>query len=100
MLFRRMPTSLRVLCAVVFVAVMAAWNNAVHFIVGFGYIPGLLLIAGIFWVGYRMENRERRIAGRAAYSADDLRRDFRESVPTFITMGLLVLGAYIVTRFV
>lgn len=94
-------TPVRVLCAVLFFAAMAVVNQFVHFIVGLGYIPGILLIAGIFWIGIKYDNKERAARGEPLWSAYEagqgVRAYFREPTP-YILLGLLAFG-FLVSRF-
>ena len=44
-----------------------------------GFLPWLALMTGIFWLGIKIENNDRVIAGRQPYSGYDAGRDFAKA---------------------
>jgi hypothetical protein len=96
-----MPNSARVAVAIVFIAIMALIVRPfVHFVVDLGFIPWLLMMGGIFWIGVKIENRDRAIDGSPPYSAYEAGQEVREYLHTstpYILLGLLAF-AFLVSR--
>lgn len=89
-----MSNSMRALCAVLFFAAMAGMRYFVHSVAEFGGLLAVLaLIPLIFWIGVKMENRDREADGRPPYSAYEAGQDFREVAKTFPILGALLLFA-------
>lgn len=86
-----MPNIVRVAVAIVFFAVMAiVVRPFIHFVVDLGFIPWLAMMAGIFWWGISIENRDRARDGRPSYSWGEARE---------LVMPLGILGAIIAATF-
>ena len=69
-----------------------------HAIVDLGYIPWFLMMVGIFWIGIRIENNDRKKDGREPYSAyeagQEVREYFHTSTP-YILLGMLAVALLI-----
>jgi hypothetical protein len=65
-------TVARVLTTAIFFA-------SAHAAVAMGFIPLLVLMAGIFWVAIKIENHDRAIKGRPPYSWYDAGRDVKQT---------------------
>ena len=93
-------TMIRIIVAVVFFAAMAVVAKLAHIVVDLGFVPWLLAMAFIFWVGIAIENRDRAAEGRPRYSAYDAGRDVRSLAPVAAFWGVFVLIVFVVTRFI
>lgn len=71
----------RIVVALIFFGAMAVVAKAAHIVVDLGFIPWLLAMAGIFWVGIAIENRDRAAEGRLPFSLADARRDLLGPLP-------------------
>ena len=90
---------MRMVLTIVFIAVMALIVKPfVHAIVDLGYIPWFLMMVGIFWIGIRIENNDRKKDGREPYSAyeagQEVREYFHTSTP-YILLGMLAVALLI-----
>lgn len=88
-----MPIIARAFVAVVFIGLMFLVKDfIIKPVAHLGYIPGLLMIAGILWLGFKIDNKERKANGEPVWSAyeagQEVRAYFREPTP-YILLGLL-----------
>ena len=79
---------------------MFGWYEVAHTVVAMGFVPWLLLMCGIFWVGLKIENHDRAVEGRPPYSWYDAGRDAREVLPVIRFWAILVVVAFVLTRFI
>jgi hypothetical protein len=97
-----MQMIVRVALTLVFIAVVALIvKPSVHAVVDLGYIPWFLMMVGIFWIGIKIENRDRRKDGWPRYSAHEAGQEVREYFHTstpYILLGMLA-GALLIRHF-
>lgn len=82
----------RITCAALFIIVMFGVREVAHVVVDAGVVAWLAAIGAIFAVGIAIENRDRRITGRAPYSLAESRELL---IPISILMPILALAYWL-----
>ncbi len=90
----------RLIAVVLFFVIMFFVRQIAHFVTDLGVLPWLLMMAGIFWIGIRIENKDRQACGETPYSWLDAKLDFRETLPIAAFWGIAFIAVYILTRFI
>lgn len=82
-----MAWTVRIVAAVLLAAIMFVMNKVAHLAVEAGFLAWLALMAGIFWLAFAIENKDRAAEERPRYSW----RDARELIPIGIgAIGLIL----------
>lgn len=85
----------KILIVVAFITVMVAVTFVLKSAATAGWVPLLLAVGAILYVGWRMEERDRRLAGEPSYSLQDAKleiRDYVRSPTPYFLLGLLAFG--------